>query len=449
MRFRLTGLASLLLAGTMAVPATGQDEAHRLLAKGINPWPVKLVRPTATPLSAMAQLGKRIFFDAGLSASGRQSCASCHDPQRHYGPPGDGPVVFGGPELKSQGVRAVPTLTYLERQPGFSIGPDTDDSDAAPPPQMVVLRPGPARAPKMADNTAASATAMVPQGGLFWDGRADTLQQQALGPLLNPLEMANGSISAVARKLRQGGYAKQLVQLVGPSMLESPQQLVAEAMFAVARYQVEDSSFHPYTSKYDFWLEGKARLSPAELRGYALFNDPDKANCGGCHLAHPAADGTPPRFTDDQFEALGAPRNPALQVNRDPAYFDLGICGPLRQDLRADTQYCGMFLTPTLRNVATRKAFFHNGVFSTLQQVLDFYAFRDVAPEKVYPPGPDGTAEKFDDLPPQYRKNADVVDPPFDRHLGEAPAMTAQDERDIIAFLGTLTDGYDVKQGAR
>ena len=150
----------------------------------------------------------------------------------------------------------------------------------------------------------------------------------------------------------------------------------------------------------------------------------------------------PPVFTDGQFEALGAPRNPALLANRDPAYFDLGICGPYRDDMRDQTQFCGMFITPTLRNVATRHVFFHNGVFRTLQQVMDFYAFRDVQPEKVYPRGPDGQVAKYDDIPPRYRANIDVVDPPFDRHPGDPPAMTEQDERDIIAFLRTLTDGY-------
>ena len=101
-----------------------------------------------------------------------------------------------------------------------------------------------------------------------------------------------------------------------------------------------------------------------------------------------------------------------------------------------------MFLTPTLRNVATRRVFFHNGVFHTLQQALDFYAFRDVAPAKVYPVGTGGRVEKYNDIPAPYRGNVDILDPPFNRKPGDPPAMTEQDERDIIAFLQTLTDGY-------
>ncbi|HEX4040958.1 MAG TPA: cytochrome-c peroxidase, partial [Xanthobacteraceae bacterium] len=147
-------------------------------------------------------------------------------------------------------------------------------------------------------------------------------------------------------------------------------------------------------------------------------------------------------FTDHQFEALGAPRNAALAVNRDPAFFDLGICGPYRNDLSADTQYCGLFMTPTLRNAATRHVFFHNGVFSSLKQVLDFYDFRDTEPAKVYPRGVDGLVQKFNDMPPRFVANIDVTDPPFNRKPGDSLAMTDQDKADIIAFINTLVDGY-------
>ncbi len=101
-----------------------------------------------------------------------------------------------------------------------------------------------------------------------------------------------------------------------------------------------------------------------------------------------------------------------------------------------------MFLTPTLRNAATRHVFFHNGVFSSLKQVLDFYDFRDTEPEKIYPRGGDGTVLKFNDLPARYVANIDVADPPFDRKPGDRLAMTEREEADIIAFIDTLVDGY-------
>jgi len=414
------------------------------LSEGENPAPIHLVRPAAAPLSAMAQLGKQIFFDPSLSSSGHLACASCHLPADFYGPPTSAPAVFGGPDLTSQGVRAVPSLMYLERQPNFSIGPDPAGDTETPLalPQLAAKAATAPRAQKTAATTAASAANIVPAGGLFWDGRADTLQLQAMGPLLSPFELDGGSMQRVAGRLQAAPYAKSFTQLFGPGIFASPAMVVSEAMFAVARYQIEDPSFHPYSSKYDAWLEGHARLSPAEMRGYALFNDPAKGDCGACHLDQPTADGQPPLFTDHQFEALGAPRNQALAVNKNPAYFDLGICGPYRTDISALTQYCGMFLTPTLRNAATRTVFFHNGVFHDLRHVLDFYDFRDVQPAKIYPTGADGQLEMFNDLPKADWPNIDTADPPFGLKPGNKPPMTPAEEQDIIAFLKTLTDGY-------
>ncbi|KIU45793.1 MULTISPECIES: cytochrome c peroxidase [Bradyrhizobium] len=432
----LLGAGLLCMAGAVAAV-----ETQGLVGK--NPNPVQLRRPPVAPLSAMAQLGQKIFYDASLSSSGALSCASCHSPDHAYGAPDDAAVMHGGPALSRQGTRAVPSLTYHERLPNFSIGPEKDEDDnVVDLAQMAALGQQATRAKKVATETSAAAVNIVPQGGLFWDGRADTLQDQAIFPLLDPNEMDGGSMEVVADKLKQADYAPRFAELFGAHIFDNRRLLVAEAMFAVARYQVEEPSFHPYTSKFDYWLEGKARLSEAELRGLQLFNDPDKANCGGCHTSAPTRDGLPPLFTDHQFEALGAPRNATLTSNRDPNYFDLGVCGPYRTDIAEQTQYCGMFLTPTLRNTATRRVFFHNGVFRSLEQVLDFYNFRDTNPEKVYPRGADGTVRKYDDLPEKYHANVDVSDPPFERHLGDTPAMTAQDEADIIAFLKTLTDGY-------
>jgi cytochrome c peroxidase len=432
----LLSLAGVSFAGEMPDPPDAKPA-------GVNPNPIHLLRPPVEPLSAMAQLGKLIFYDASLSSSGKLACASCHSPDHAYGPPDDGPVMLGGATLSRQGARAVPSLTYHERQPTFSIGPDKGDDDhVIDLAQMAAVGQQAARATKTAGGSAASAANIVPQGGLFWDGRAETLQEQALFPLLDPNEMDGGSIETVADKLRNAPYAPRFADLFGPGVFRNTGLLVSEAMFAVARYQIEDVSFHPYTSKYDHWLEGRARLSDSELRGLKLFNDPDKANCAGCHTSAPTLDGLPPLFTDHQYEALGAPRNAALARNGDPGYFDLGVCGPHRTDIAEQTQYCGMFTTPSLRNSATRRVFFHNGVFRSLEQVLDFYNFRDTNPEKIYPRAADGAVRKYDDLPAKYHANVDVSDPPFDRHPGDPPAMTPQDEADIIAFIKTLTDGY-------
>ena len=338
---------------------------------------------------------------------------------------------------------------YLYRQPNFSIGPDQADADTPVDlTQAAAQASGVARTQKIA-GAAPTEAALVPQGGLFWDGRADTLQSQAYGPLLDPVEMANRSIDEAAAKLERSDYKTLFVQLFGPGIFQNRQLLLSEAMFAVARYQVEETSFHPYTSKYDYWLEGKARLTQAELHGLRIFNDSHKANCAGCHLSQPSKDGQPPMFTDYQYEALGVPRNREIAANRNPHYFDMGVCGPYRTDLAAQTQYCGMFLTPTLRNAATRKAFFHNGVYRTLEQVVDFYNLRDVDPAKIYPRDAQGQVKQYDDLPAKYQANIDKQDAPFDRKFGEPPVLSQADIVDLVAFLQTLSDGYHLESAAR
>jgi len=416
-----------------------------LLAQGINPHPVKLTIPPARPLSAMAQLGRKLFHDPSLSGSGQLACSSCHDPAHAYGPPGAVSVMIGGSDMHTAGFRAVPSLRYLYRQPSFAIGPDTTSGDNDTPANLQLQAQQALthdKVLKTAQAPQAAAVNLVPQGGIFWDGRADTLQQQASVPLLNPAEMA-GSTEAVTKEITRADYAADFRALFGPNIFQNARLLMAEAMFAIARYQIEDPSFHPFTSKFDAWLESKSRLTAAETRGYLAFNDQTKGNCAACHLDKPTPDNLPPLFTDFQYEALGVPRNPTIPANKDPDYHDLGICGPYRTDMRDQVQYCGMFLTPSLRNSATRKVFFHNGAFHTLEDVMDWYVNRDLQPERFYSKDASGKVVKYDDLPEKYRHNVDTTDGPFNRHPGDQAALNRQEMQDIIAFLGTLNDGYD------
>jgi cytochrome c peroxidase len=439
-----TGVSITILIGSAAISAQRHPDSY-FVARGINPHPVKLIHPSVEPLSAMAELGRKLFHDPNLSGSGKLSCSSCHDPAHAYGPAGADPVMMiGGSDMHTAGFRAVPSLGYLYRQPNFHIAPDTSGNDDAVPDlqHQAGLALNHTRVLKSAATPQAASANLVPQGGLFWDGRADTLQQQANGPLFNPAEMAATAQEDVARKLEKAEYADDFHTLVGPNVFVDPKQAVAEAMFAIARYQIEEPSFHPFTSKYDAWLAGHARFTPAETRGYLAFNDPAKGNCAACHFSKPTQDGLPPLFTDYQYEALGVPRNKAIPANGDPAYFDLGICGPYRKNMADQTQYCGMFLTPSLRNSAVRQVFFHNGVFHSLEEVLDWYVNRDLQPARFYPRDASGAVVKYDDIPEKYRANVDVTDAPFDRKPGDRPALSKQEIQDIVAFLRTLNDGY-------
>jgi len=437
----------LALAGTAGVFLAHPEKAPASLApliedvSGENTHPVVLMRPPEQPLSALAQLGEKIFHDPSLSASGRQSCASCHDPARSYGPPDDRDVQLGGPDLTMEGLRPPPSLAYLYRQQPFGIGPATDEQDAPPTFDQLAQQAQTATRANKSAGAAPAANQMVPSGGLFWDGREDSFMDQARGPMMNPVEMANKDLYDVAAKLARTRYAKDFAPLFGDAILHNPAMLFTEAMSALSRFQVEAASFHRFDSKYDHWLEGKARLTHAEMRGLRLFNDPAKGNCAGCHLSQPTADGLPPLFTDTEYEALGLPRNRRLAANRDPRFFDMGLCGPLRADLAKQTQYCGMFLTPTLRNSARRGVYFHNGLYHDLKQVVDFYNLRDVQPGRIYPHDAVGRVQKYDDLPARYHANVDVADQPLDRKPGDKPALTDAEVQDIIAFLKALDDG--------
>ncbi|HEY4316875.1 MAG TPA: cytochrome c peroxidase [Herbaspirillum sp.] len=363
----------------------------------------------------LTQLGRALFFDPSLSASGRQSCASCHSPDFAFGPPNDLSVQFGGRDMKRPGTRAAPSLRYAQTTPPFSEHYHDDDGD---------------------DSVDAG-----PTGGRNWDGRADSPHEQARIPLLSPHEMANASPAEVVAKLKKAAYAPQLRAAFGAAIFDNTDRAFEAALTALEVFQESPDDFYPYTSKYDAFLRGQATLDRRELRGLALFNDPEKGNCASCHLSEVLPNGAFPQFTDYGLIALGVPRNRKIVANRDPHYFDFGVCGPDRTDLMDKEEYCGLFKTPTLRNVALRHSFFHNGVFHSLQQVMEFYVQRDTNPEKWYPRRRDGSIQKFDDLLPRHYANVNT-DPPFDRKPGEKPALDAAEIQDVIAFLKTLTDGW-------
>jgi cytochrome c peroxidase len=138
------------------------------------------------------------------------------------------------------------------------------------------------------------------------------------------------------------------------------------------------------------------------------------------------------------------PRNTAIPANTDPSYFDLGLCGPARVDLSNRTDLCGAFKVPTLRNVATRKVFFHNGAFHTLTEAVRFYVRRDTHPEEFYPVGVDDAVQKFNDLPLAYQRNVNTAEVPYNRRLGMTPALSDDEITDLVSFLETLTDGYSL-----
>lgn len=368
-------------------------------------------RPT---VAAMTAVGRKLFLDRTLSGSQRMSCATCHDPRFAFGPATGDAVARGGPDLRRDGFRSVPSLRYTQNIPSFTEHFHENEGDDG-------VDQGPA-------------------GGRTWDGRASSAHEQALLPLLSPFEMANASIDGVADRLRKASYADELRATFGDHVLDDTSRGVSAALMALEVFQQNPEEFYPYDSKYDAYLRGQVKLASAEKRGLALFNDPLKGNCASCH---PSAirNGVFPQFTDYGFIALGAPRNAQIAANRDPRFHDLGLCGPVRTDLRGRAEYCGLFRTPTLRNVALRRRFFHNGSMRSLQEVLRFYVDRDAHPGRWYRRQTNGRVRSYDDLPQQYHASV-YKEAPFVRGVDGRAALSGVEIDAVIAFLKTLTDGY-------
>jgi cytochrome c peroxidase len=358
--------------------------------------------------SPVAAIGRKIFFDPRMSASGKLACASCHDPRYAYGPaPGRG-LVSGGPRGDRPGTRAIPSLRYIRWVPPFEREHRFLDGD------------------------------LNPMGGYTWDGRAASIREQVSIPLLAPNEMANASPREVVYRLRRSPYAGQVRAVFGDAVYRDVDRCYEAVLIALDAFLSTPEEFFPFSSRYDAFLRGEIELSEQEERGAALFKDPRKGNCASCHVASRIG-GLPPLFTDFDFANVGVPRNRRIAANADPSYFDLGLCGPARTDLREERKVCGYFRAPSLRNTALRDAYFHNGAFGSLREVLDFYVLRDLQPERFYPRDAAGQVHKADDLPPGLPVQLDQ-DPPLDRKPGDPPALTAVQIEDIIAFLGTLTD---------
>lgn len=361
-------------------------------------------------LSPQAALGEQIFKDQNLSASGKMSCASCHNPDHAHAQANTLAVQFGGARLDVAGFRAVPSLRYLNLTPAFYFSKEG-----------------------------------TPTGGFTHDGRADTLSIQAARPFLAPHEMANKDKAEVITKLLSRPYASAFRAVYGTNIFSNAEDAFDRVLFSLQQYQLEDPEFHPYDSKYDQFLAGKISLSDAEMRGLALFNNPQKGNCAACHTSSKAKDGSSPLFTDFTFDNLGVPRNYAIPATLDANYFDLGLCGPDRLDLSDRVDLCGKFKVPTLRNVATRKVFFHNGRFDNLHDVLGFYVRRDTNPEEWYPIAANGQVLQFNDLPSAYASNVNTKEVPYNRKRGMSAALSKEEIEDVIQFLGTLNDGYRAK----
>ncbi|MHC5022436.1 MAG: cytochrome-c peroxidase [Planctomycetota bacterium] len=352
----------------------------------------------SSDLTPQEQLGKLLFFDENLSTPVGQSCAACHGPEVGF----TGPIssinetsgVYPGAVHKRFGNRKPPAASYASFSPDFYF--DEDEG--------------------------------LYIGGQFWDGRADNLVEQAKGPFLNPLEQNNPNPRSVIIKVALSDYADLFEEVYGPGSLDwrrNPDltyELIAEA---IAAYEAS-SEVNQFTSKYDYYLAGMVDLTDQEMSGLELFNG--KGMCNQCHPSEPGPDNSPPLFTDFTYDNLGLPRNPENPFYWMPPFFnpdgpdwvDLGLGAIVGEEGEL-----GKMKVPTLRNVDKRpydgfvKAFGHNGVFKSLEDIVHFYNTRDV---EEWPP-------------PEVPINVNTDE------LGNL-GLTPEEEEAIVAFLRTLNDGF-------
>jgi cytochrome c peroxidase len=302
---RMASFPSLLTIAVLGIAACEPSE----------PPPDTSLPSLDVALSPKEYLGKQIFFDGMLSTPPGQSCSTCHSPAAGFGDPNAQLPVSRGAHPDRYGNRNDMTVAYAAYIPPLAF----DEAEG------------------------------LWVGGLFWDGRAASLAEQAKGPPLNPLEMANPDVEAVAEALRNAAYQGQFLEIYGEDALVDSEEAFDHMADAIAAYE-RSAEINRFDSKYDLFLSGEVELTAKEVEGLALFEAEDKGNCAACHLNKPGPDGSPPLFTDFTYDNLGTPKNPANpfyflppELNPDGAGFvDLGL-GPVV----GDPELNGFFRVPT------------------------------------------------------------------------------------------------------
>jgi len=279
-------------------------------------------------------LGRKLFYEKLLSGNNTQSCATCHNQALSFT---DNGTRFSTGITGAIGTRNAQPLINL----GYNLH-------------------------------------------YFWDGRAGTLEEQALGPVKNPIEMHLAWTEAAARLNANTSYKAEFKKAFNVDVIDSTHVVKALAQFM--------RTMISYNSKLDRRLRNEANLSASELNGYVIYNT-EKGDCFHCHSIDAGR-----LLTDNQFHNNGL----------DSVFTDLG-----RGAITGNPNDNGKFLTPTLRNIALTAPYMHDGRFQTLEQVIDHY----------------NTGGKA----------SSTVDPLM-KHVGTGLNLTSQEKADLLAFLRSMTD---------
>jgi cytochrome c peroxidase len=377
-------------------------------------------------------LGEKLFFDERLSDPEGQSCASCHGPDVGWTGPDEEVNKTGGVypgALHSRfGNRKPNSSAYATLSPLFH----------------TILENG----------------KIIFVGGNFWDGRAtgavlgNPAADQAQGPFLNPVEQNIARADIIIEKVRASEYSslfekagREIWGINDVNKCKDINLLYGIVGIAIAAYENSDK-VNQFSSKYDYYLMGRVKLTEKELKGLELFNG--KGKCALCHTNDYSQGGSLPLFTDFTFENLGVPKNPLnpwykmdSNFNKEGAdWIDTGLADYLKgvpQYAMLASENIGKHQVPTLRNVDKRpsknyvKAFCHNGYFKSLQDIVHFYNTRDLLPSPGTLPDPKPGINCWPE--PEVSANINKTET---GNLG----LTYEEETLIVEFLKTLSDGF-------
>lgn len=310
-RYKSTLAGTLLTVAAIAGAACHSEKAPVVSERPIGK-PITIAVPLGLPgvpvpsdnpeTAEAVALGRRLFYDKKLSSDNSLACASCHNPSLGFTDRQKHSTGFNG----QAGKRNAPTVINA---------------------------------------------AYVPFQ--FWDGRAGSLEDQAAGPIANPVEMNQKHDVCVSKLAGDPVYNAEFRKVFGPG-----QVTIGKIEKALASYERTLISGDSPFDRYQFGGDVKA-LSPAAVRGLEIFRDPARANCAACHTIneHFAL------FTDGKFHNIG------IGVDDEGNLTDLGRY----EETKADADK-GAFKTPTLRNVAMSAPYMHDGSLKTLRDVVDYYA---------------------------------------------------------------------------
>ena len=337
-------------------------------------------------------LGRILFFDVNLSKNRTQSCATCHNPDAGFVDDRDNGVkkmASLGDDGKSLGDRQAPTASYAKFSPTFHF-----------------------------DEKAKKYV-----GGQFWDGREATLEGQAGGPPLNPVEMGMSDKKAVVDRLKENTlYVDSFKKIFGADIFKNDDKAYEAMTIAIASFERTDE-FSPFDSKYDRYLKGEYDLTPLEDLGKSIFFSNNNNSCANCHVLK-GEDKEGETFTNYQYHNIGTPTNNELRAKNGVKAIDEGL---LANSNVSDVAQKGKHKVPTLRNVAVTGPYMHNGVFKDLKTVVEFY---------------DKYNNKDRNIDPETNKPWDEPEVKDNISLQELKANKLTDRKveALVAFMKLLTD---------